>query len=246
MRAVAPDAPIIDVSHGVLPGVVEHGARLIADVLRYLPLGVVLGVIDPGVGGPRRAIVVEAKSGQLFVGPDNGLFWPALEQAGGPMRAFDIGASVFAAQEISPTFHGRDIFAPVAANLAFGEPVNHAGRELAISELLRLDLSRATSDGRLLTTRVVDIDHFGNVKLDAHRAQLEGTFMPGARYLVTAGDHHITAAFALTFADVEAGAALLFEDANKALAVATNRSNAAHLLNVAFGDTVTIGGLFPE
>lgn len=218
---------------------------MIADVLPYLPLGVVLGVVDPGVGGPRRAIVAEADSGQLFVGPDNGLFWPALELAGGAKKAFDIGTSVFAAQEISPTFHGRDIFAPVAANLASGEPVEHAGRELAIRELHRLDLSRATSDGDLLTTRVIDIDHFGNVKLDANRAQLGAPFVPGARYLVSAGDHQLTAAFALTFADVGAGAALLFEDSNKAIAVAANRSSAAVLLDVAFGDTITIGALSP-
>src|ERR1700742_1820839 len=118
---IAPDVRIIDLGHGVPPQDVRTGARRLARALPFAPAGVHLAVVDPGVGGARRAVALRAGD-RWLVGPDNGLLIEAAQRFGGVDEAFDIGDSPWRLEPVSNTFHGRDVFRPVAAHLALGEP----------------------------------------------------------------------------------------------------------------------------
>src|SRR4051794_18694010 len=120
MKRIAPDVQIIDVTHGIPPRQVLQGAVTLANTLPYMPVGVHLAVVDPGVGGSRRALALRDRGGRVHVGPDNGLLIPAADAFGGIAEAHELTNSDFALDSVSRTFHGRDLFAPAAAYLALG------------------------------------------------------------------------------------------------------------------------------
>lgn len=227
-----PRARVIDLTHQVPRHDVRAGALALAAALPYLPAGVALAVVDPGVGAPRRALALAtARDGRVLVGPDNGLLLPAAERFGGVARAFDIGESRERLEPLSRTFHGRDLFAPVAAAVAAGVQLEALGvaidpRSLAV---LRRPSARVR-EGRL-EAHVERVDGFGNLALDAgaeHLSQL--ALAPGEELAVTSATARISARLCATFADVAAGEALLYEDSTGALAVALNRGSAAQAL----------------
>src|SRR4051794_3966480 len=126
---IAPEVRVIDISHGVQRHDVRSGALMLRGALPYMPAGVHLGVVDPDVGGRRRAIALRtAEDDRILVGPDNGLLMLAAERLGGVVEAIDIGRSPHRLEPVSATFHGRDIFSPVAATLAAGPAPAAAGR----------------------------------------------------------------------------------------------------------------------
>ena len=128
IRQIAPDAPIIDLTHGIGRQGIRHGALALANALPFCPPGIHLAVVDPGVGTDRRPVAVTTmEEGRFLVGPDNGLLWPAIERFGGAARAIDLAGSPFRLEPVSATFHGRDLFAPVAAHLALGARLDEAG-----------------------------------------------------------------------------------------------------------------------
>src|SRR5918999_2002778 len=139
MKRIAPDAEIIDITHGIPPQRVLQGALVLANTLPYMPPGVHLAVVDPGVGGGRRALALRDREGRLYVGPDNGLLVPAAERAG-IEAAHELANPQYALGTISRTFHGRDLFAPAAAHLSLGVPLEELGPPLATDVLVRLDL----------------------------------------------------------------------------------------------------------
>ena len=122
---VAPDARVLHLTHGVPPGDIAAGARALADAVPHVPVGIHVAVIDPGVGTDRRALVLQSADGRLFVGPDNGLLVAAAERSGGIEAAHELAVP----PDASPTFHGRDVFAPAAGRLALGERAGRAGGE---------------------------------------------------------------------------------------------------------------------
>src|SRR5579862_9939216 len=139
-----PRARIIDLGHGVARHDIRAGALALDAALRYCPPGVHLAVVDPGVGGPRRALAARvAADGRLLVGPDNGVLALAAATLGGVLEAVDIGDSPECLRPISATFHGRDVFAPVAAALADGAPLDRIGEAIDAALLERLELPRA-------------------------------------------------------------------------------------------------------
>ena len=140
MKRVAPDVEIIDITHGIAPQQVLQGALVLANTLPYMPLGVHVAVVDPGVGGDRKALVLRGQEGRLYVGPDNGLLLVAAERLGGVEEAVEIVESPYLLRPLSRTFHGRDIFSPVAAHLALGVPLSEFGPPVAVEELERLDV----------------------------------------------------------------------------------------------------------
>src|SRR5436309_1170991 len=131
-------ARVIDLTHGVPRHDVRAGAVLLRGALSYVPLGVHLAVVDPDVGAERRAVAIRAGDGRLMVGPDNGLLWLAAEQAGGVIEAADIAHSRHGLEPVSATFHGRDIFAPVAAHLAAGVALADVGQPIDPDDLVRI------------------------------------------------------------------------------------------------------------
>ena len=240
---ICPAARVIDLSHGVAPQDVRAGAAVLAHSLAHMPVGVHVAVVDPTVGSERRAVAIGLHDGRLLVGPDNGLLWPSAEAGGGVAQAVEISSSPWRLEPVAATFHGRDIFAPVAAQLAAGEPLADAGEPLDPSELVRLELPRAQiEDGALLAT-VVGSDRFGNVQLGAvpaDLAQLGAAAEGRLRLTLASGETHLSV-HARTFSDVGEGELLLFEDATRQLAIGCNRGSAAARLGLRGGDQLRIG-----
>jgi S-adenosyl-L-methionine hydrolase (adenosine-forming) len=167
IRQLAPDTMVIDISHDVAPHDVRAGSLVLVRAVQYLPDGVILAVVDPGVGTARRAIAVEAgDDGMILVGPDNGLLAPAAAILGGSRRAVELTNTDLHLVAPGPTFAGRDVFAPVAAHLANGMPLTEVGTEVDPAGLTPgvLPLSRV-EDGAVIG-EVLWVDRFGNAQLN--------------------------------------------------------------------------------
>jgi S-adenosylmethionine hydrolase len=242
----APAARVIDLTHAIPRHDVRAGATVLAAAVPFLPAGVHLAVVDPGVGASgtqgRRAVALRtAGEDRLLVGPDNGLLMPAAERLGGVSDAADVSASPERLEPVSRTFHGRDIFAPVAAALAAGAALGEVGDPLEVTELRGLALPSARIADGALAAHVLRADAFGNLVLDASAAQLHalGTRTGGLLSVEHAGRSH-GARYAWTFADVAPGELLLYEDAQRMLALAVNRGSAAELLGAVRDDELLV------
>jgi S-adenosyl-L-methionine hydrolase (adenosine-forming) len=238
-----PEARVIDLTHEIPPQDVHSGALVLAASIEYLPDEAVhLAVVDPGVGTARRAIAVLARSGARFVGPDNGLLEPAVSASGGAAEAVDIGRSPFALASVSATFHGRDLFAPVAVAVAAGRPVSEVGSEVDPSSLVALPRTRASREDETLVAHVQYVDQFGNLQLDADPGDIAWVTAAGpVEVSSTAWDRPALAVHhGVTFADVSTGELLLYEDAHRRPAIAVNRGSAAERLGLGVGDELRI------
>jgi len=240
-----PTARLIDISHAVPRHDIQRGAVLLMRSLLFMPVGIHLAVVDPGVGSQRRAVALRTADGRILVGPDNGLLWPVARLCGGIELAYDIGESPARLENVSATFHGRDIFAPVAARLACGEPPDALGAPIDSESLERLELPRPQLRDGALLVRVIGVDEYGNIQAGADFRELEKLSAgPGDTLLVTGG--HGTAAkvrVARTFADVAADEPLLHADSAGWLALAVNRGSAVERFGLAVGDTLRIAPL---
>jgi S-adenosylmethionine hydrolase len=239
IASIAPNAPVIDLSHGVPPKDIQAGAITFRDCIAFAPEdGILLGVVDPGVGTDRKAIAVETASGRILVGPDNGLLSLAWEVAGGPTRAFEITAPDVVLEPVSKVFHGRDVFAPAAAHLAAGRPLDDLGPELKIDELVSLTLPEADVLSGEIRAQVLDVDRFGNVRLNVRLADLLAAGLDGSALKVATTDASARAARVSTYAEVEPGAFAVIEDAWGWIIVNRLEANAAAELGVRPGDPV--------
>jgi S-adenosylmethionine hydrolase len=248
-----PNARVIDITHAIPAGDVRTGALVLADALSYMPAGIHLAVVDPGVGarGPRARAAVAVSCAEaaqrILVGPDNGLLSLALERFGGAFEAVEISRSRERLRPLSRTFHGRDIFAPVAAALAAGAELEDVGVPFAPAALVAIELPAAESRGGDLAAHVLRCDHFGNVVLDATPAEVEVmTGDDGVDVWLVVGEALHRARTAAAFADVPRGELLLYEDANGALAIAANGGSAAELLGVRAGEEVLVRPAWAE
>ncbi len=223
---VDPSVRVIDVTHGIPPGDVRRGALALAASVRFSAPAVHLAVVDPGVGSNRRAVVLACGEHHL-VGPDNGLLMPAAAVLGGIDAAFDVSATPVRAGE-SDTFHGRDIFSPVAAELARGTAPGEIGEAIGFRELVPLELPEPTVTAGQVDAHVLYLDQYGNVILNLHAEVLDGTFFTEgeAVWLETSLQRMVTP-LGRTFADVVAGEPVLFTDSTGYLALAVNRGSAA-------------------
>jgi S-adenosylmethionine hydrolase len=245
---LAPDVRVIDISHGIERHGVLQGALMLARTLPYAPAGVHLAVVDPEVGARRRALALRTSDeDRLLVGPDNGLLLPAAERFGGIAEVVEISASPWRLEPVAATFHGRDVFAPVAARLATGAPLADAGEPLEPVELVPLDLPHPRQRGGALAARVIGVDSFGNVSLLADHGDLASAGLRiGRPVSCTAARGRLEATYARTFADVAPGDALVYEDAARTAAIAINTGDAATALRVRPGDEVTITAAVEE
>jgi S-adenosylmethionine hydrolase len=241
IRGIAPDVPIVDVSHGIPRHDVREGAIVLRNALPYLPLGVHMAVVDPQVGTERRAVAVLCGDGNVLVGPDNGLLSLAWQRAGGLVEAVEITRSPYRLEPVSATFHGRDLFAPVAARLALGAGLLEAGEPIDGAELAALELPVAVIGGGEAVAHVLTIDGFGNVALNMGHADLLALGLTiGARVRVSAHGQTDDAVLVQSFADVRDGELLIYEDAWDSVAIAVNRGDAAGELGLAVDDEVRI------
>jgi S-adenosyl-L-methionine hydrolase (adenosine-forming) len=241
IKRIAPEAQIIDITHGIPAQGVLQGALTLANSLPFMPAGVHLAVVDPGVGGSRRALALRDESGRVHVGPDNGLLIPAAEKFGGIAEAHELTNPEYALEPVSRTFHGRDLFAPAAAHLSLDVELSALGPPLAADALARLDLPEPEVGAARIRATVLGIDRFGNVQLNLDRSHLdEAGIVPGTRIELQIGPERYYAVAARTFADARPGDLILYEDAYRNLSIAINGGNAAAMLAVKPGRDVRI------
>ena len=229
IKGLAPDVEIIDITHGIAPQAVLQGALVLRNTIPYMPPAVHLAVVDPGVGGARRPLVLRDADGRLYVGPDNGLLVPAAE-CNGIDSAHELANPAYALESVSRTFHGRDLFSPAAAHLALGVEPAELGPPLAPDALVRLDLPEPQFEDGVVHATVLYVDRFGNMQLNMTREDLDQVgIVPGTRFeLEIAGERYYATA-ARTYADARPGEIVLYEDSYRNVAIAINRGSAAEM-----------------
>jgi S-adenosylmethionine hydrolase len=242
MLDIAPDARLVDVTHAIRHFALRDGAFLLARSVPYFPVGVHVAVVDPGVGTARRPIALQVGRGDFLVGPDNGLLAPAAHALGGLIAARVLENRALWLPTVSHTFHGRDIFSPVAAHLATGTPFETVGPAVETADVTKLDLPMATPRDGGLDTSVLLIDAFGNCRLAGETSDLVTAFgeMEHGRpfdLVIPARRAHASARVRVpwvsTFGEVPIGSPLLFEDADYAgPALAINLGSAADVLGL--------------
>jgi S-adenosylmethionine hydrolase len=235
---------VIDITHGIAPTNVLQGALVLANTLPYMPVGIHLAVVDPGVGGDRKPVALRGGDGRLYVGPDNGLLLVAAERLGGIEAAVELAEAAYRLEPVARTFHGRDIFAPAAAHLAAGLELAALGPEVPVDALVRLELPEPEVGRRRIRATVVYVDRFGNVQLNLTSAELESVGIePGASVDVAVGFERYFAVAASTFAEVRRGDIVLYEDAYRNISLAINRGNAAEMFGAEVGQELELTAL---
>lgn len=232
-----PGLRLFDLTHEVDPFCITCGAYAIDSSIEWFPPGTVfLAVVDPGVGGGRRSIIVRALS-RWFVGPDNGLFTPVLIRDSNA-KVWVIRTSSIPVRRISHTFHGRDIFAPVAALLACGENPDSLGDQVNASDLVRLDYLWSLREGSSLCAKVLYVDRFGNLALSFKG---DPPFQLGSRHKVTVGGRRTLDAFYVTsFSHVREGEVAVYVNSFGYLEVAVYMGRASEELGARIGDVICI------
>jgi len=233
---INPDVTIVDITHGVLAHDILDGALAISQAFRYYPPKTVhVVVVDPGVGTQRRPILVAADQ-HYFVAPDNGVLSSVYDQTEA-LHVWNLTSEHYFRQPISNTFHGRDVFAPVAAWLtkswqtsAFGEP---------ITDFVRFSLPKPKADGKTIKGVVLRVDHFGNLITNLTAENAPAVFAADGKFTLRAGNGSVTK-IVPTFAGGAAGEAVAIVGSSGYLEIAVNRGNAARALGAARGAEVTV------
>lgn len=248
MLDIAPTVRIVDITHDVPAFDVRAGALALVRAVQYLPEGVVLAVVDPGVGSDRRCIAVAVENGYL-VGPDNGLLAPAVAMLGGPTRVVELAVTEYQLPSPGPTFAGRDVMAPAAAHLSAGVPMAALGPEVDATSLTPalVPLPRDEDHGRI-AGEVLWVDRFGNCQLNIAPEQLEiAGASPGDALEVSFGDATTTAdpparraRWVRAFADAKPSELVLLVDSYGMCALALDRRSAATELGLRAASPVTL------
>jgi S-adenosylmethionine hydrolase len=223
---------VIDVTHQIPPGDVARGSAVLAQAVPHMPRAVHVAVVDPGVGTARRPIAIQTPDA-ILVGPDNGLLPAAADALGGVERAVHLNDPSWFLPEVSRTFHGRDVFVPVAARLAGGAPITSAGTALDPAVLVRLPDPVVTLGDGYVEAEVLTVDRFGNVQLAA-----PGTALDGLGDQLTVGG--MRAVKGGTFGDAPPGDLVVFVDSAGRVALAINGGRAVVALAVSAGDVLRV------
>ena len=232
--SIDPDATVVDVDHHVRPHDIRHGAYVLYGAVPYFPFAAHVGVVDPGVGTSRRGIVVVAE-GAFLVGPDNGLLIPAARRLG-LKEVRHIENRALGAPHLSETFHGRDLFAPVAARLLTGTKVRDVGP--AIEDFVDLDFGTPKRIDKGYEGTVITYDRFGNVVTNVPRSLVETAWKVGTRLNVTIHGYEMSLKFVKTYGEVDMGEYLAMISSSGFLEIARREANAAEQLGVVPGASV--------
>ena len=240
IKRIAPEAQIIDITHGIPPQQILQGALVLANTVPYMPVGSHLAVVDPGVGGARRPLALRDREGRFYVGPDNGLLIPAAERAGID-AVHELANPAYALDSISRTFHGRDLFAPAAAHLARGVGIDELGPPLDPDALVRLDLPQPELRPDRIIGTILYVDSFGNIALNLTREHVnEVGIVPGTQVELDVSGERVYAVAARTFADARPGDIMLYEDSYRNMSIAISNGNAAEMLHARAGQPIRI------
>jgi S-adenosylmethionine hydrolase len=239
MLSICRDAQIIDIGHTIRKYAIRDGAFLLRFALPYLPVGTHVGVVDPGVGTNRRPIALRAVRGDVLIGPDNGLLVPPTEALGGIAEARELTNRALWLPETTATFHGRDIFSPVAARLANGDAVfADVGPQIDAAGLVRLPEPEAAVSEGGIDTVVTYVDSFGNIRLAGGAGTLRDAFgelSDGVLLHVEFGGTESTpepTRYGTTFGTVPVGASLVYVDSLGNIAMADNQGHLAGRLGI--------------
>ena len=242
MLSIAPGLAVIDLTHDVPGFQVEAGAEALEHATRYMPdAAIYLAVVDPGVGTARRALALGTRNGAHLVGPDNGLLVPAAEALGGIFEAVVLNDERYHVHPVSNTFHGRDVFAPVAAHLAAGVALSELGEAVDPSSLMGLDLPGVEEGGAgagVVVVRIISIDRYGNARLSIKHE--ESRLEYGASVRVDVGDGEIPIRYLETFGSAGSGELVLVPDSHWRLSLAINEGSATDALGLKVGGRVRI------
>lgn len=241
MKRIAPEVEVIDITHGIPPQQVLQGALVLCNTLPYMPTGVHLAVVDPGVGSHRRPLALRTGDGRLLVGPDNGLLLPAADALGAVAEAHELANPEYALDSVSRTFHGRDLFSPAAAHLSLGVPLMELGPPVDPGALVRLDVPMPDVGQNRIRASVLYVDHFGNIQLNLKRHHLEEAgVLPGVTVELELSFDRYYATAARTFADARPGDIILYEDSYRNIAIAISGGSAAALFGAGANQEVRI------
>ena len=242
VRSLAPDVTVIDITHNIAPHDIRAGGLALARASQYLAPGVVIAVVDPGVGGARRAVAVEVGNGQsILVGPDNGLLAPAVAMCGGATAAVLLDNPEFhlvtADTGVGVTFAGRDIFGPIAAHLCLGVALRDLGTEIDVESLTPGLIPVARNEDGAVIAEVLWVDRYGNAQLNIDPTDIESL---GSALRVRARDSVRRAVTASTYSELSTGVVGLVVDSYGLLSLSVDRGSAALELRIAAGDEVRV------
>lgn len=249
MFRICPDANVIDVSHQVPRYSIREGAGTLVFALPHMPVGTHVAVVDPGVGTERKPVAIKVARGDVLIGPDNGLLTPAADALGGAVEARVLENRDLMLPVITSSFHGRDIFAPMAAHLANGVPYASVGSVTPVDELVRLPVIRASIGEGVLETSITHVLIFGNTTFAGTPAELEAALGPMTygdpvvlEFPATDGAAAVTerTVWQETFGRVPVGASLLMADSEGRLSFADNQGDAAGRLGLRLDRPVRI------
>lgn len=243
LARVSPESRVIDLTHGVPRGDVRAAALVLTRAIQYLPEGVALVVVDPGVGTGRKALAVETDWG-FFVGPDNGVLSPAVAMVGGGRSIVSIDSPLARIPSPGETFHGRDVFAPAAGLLASGEAsIEELGPALLPDAVQPLLLPLAEIEGNRVTGEAWWVDGYGNVQTNVGPDDLAAVGLgPGSVVAIRIGSLVHSLPWVRAYADVDRGEMLLHVDSAGLIAIAIREGSAAEELELAVGAAVTLVG----
>jgi S-adenosylmethionine hydrolase len=238
IRSISPEVTVVDITHGIRPHDVRAGALALARSAQYLCPGIVLGVVDPGVGTDRKAVAVEVGDGaSILVGPDNGLLASAVAMVGGATRAVELVNPDYQLGRLGSTFDGRDIFAPAAAHLALGVDMGELGPEIEPTSLIPGLLPVVAVEDDVLTVEALWIDQFGNVQLNIGPDDLAEW---GDPFSLIAGDRRETIARRPAYRDITTGEVGAIVDSSGLVSLAVNGGSAAEHLSISSGEELRI------
>ena len=231
--SIHPGAQIVDISHQIAAGSIFQAAILIREAVPFFPKGTIhLAVVDPGVGSDRRLVALEAE-GHLFVGPDNGIFWPLIEDDQEP-KVVQLTEEKFFLPHVSHTFHGREVFAPVAAHLSLGVGLERMGP--AIKDPVRLDIPRVFKREEHLYGQITRVDNFGNLITNIHSKDL-ARFLQSAQPRIEVANL-IIKKISRIYADAEEGKPLALLNSSNMLEIAVNTGRASEYIGVDSGEII--------
>jgi hypothetical protein len=232
----APETPIIDISHMVPPFDIISGGWILAGVFPQMPAGIHLAVVDPGVGSSRAIIIVETARGDIFIGPDNGLLIPALQRLGGSLSVHRVDDKWILRKNISATFHGRDVMAPIAGSLAAGRSPSDFGHIISSEDLCPYPVPVPHRSDNSIEGHVTLIDHFGTLRTNIPWETV------GDSMIIPVGKEN---AFwdlprVNTFSDVPRGKLCVLEDSWGYLSIAVNQGRAVDIIRLNPGDALSV------
>jgi S-adenosyl-L-methionine hydrolase (adenosine-forming) len=241
LAKLAPNSRVIDIGHGFPRGQVKTAALALTRAIQYLPEGVCLTVVDPGVGTDRKALAAETSWG-TFIGPDNGLLSPAVAMVGGATKIVSIENPEAMIPSPGQTFHGRDVFAPAAALIASGEAaIDELGPEVSGEEIVPMLLPLAETSGSMISGEAWWVDTFGNVQTNIGPEDVAGIGIGlGDTVTVKVGSTLHSVPWVGSYGDVAEGEPLLHIDSVGLLAVAVRGGRADDELNLAEGGAVSL------